>query len=106
VQYIIRIIRGIEHVTCTHCGTVISDKAIICFKCGRPTADPSAPSSRPASASGRPLLVALAGLVVLVVAGLFMARAAAGQVPPALSYSIAALAAIVLVWRLARRRRS
>jgi hypothetical protein len=47
--------------------------------------------------------VAVAGLVVLVLAGLFMARAAVGQVPAAVSYTVAALAAVVLVWRLARR---
>jgi hypothetical protein len=47
--------------------------------------------------------VAVAGLVVLVLAGLFMARAAAGQVLPAVSYTVAALAAVVLAWRLARR---
>ena len=47
--------------------------------------------------------VAAAGLVVLVLAGLFMARAATGQVPPAVSYTVAALAAVVLAWRLARR---
>ena len=49
--------------------------------------------------------VVLTGLLVLVAAGLFMARAATGQVPAALSYTVAALAAIVLVWRIVRRRR-
>ena len=92
--------------TCKHCGTEISDKAIICFKCGQSTADPAVGSPARASGASRSLIVPLAGLVVLVVAGLFMARAAAGQVPPAMSYTIAALAAVVLVWRLARRRRS
>jgi lipopolysaccharide export LptBFGC system permease protein LptF len=47
--------------------------------------------------------VVVAGLVVLVLAGLFMGRAAAGQVPPVISYTVAALAAVVLGWRLARR---
>ena len=88
---------------CKHCGTEISAKAIVCFRCGHSTADPAAadPSSRPAAA--RPMWVAVAGLVVLVLAGLFMARAATGQVPPAVSYTVAALAAVVLAWRLARR---
>jgi uncharacterized membrane protein len=47
--------------------------------------------------------VVVAGLVVLVLGGLFMARAAMGQVPPEVSYTVAALAAVVLAWRLARR---
>jgi hypothetical protein len=50
--------------------------------------------------------VALTGLLVLVAAALFMARAAAGQVPASLSYTVAALAAVVLVWRIVRRRRT
>jgi lipopolysaccharide export LptBFGC system permease protein LptF len=93
-------------VTCTHCGTEISDKAIICFRCGQATAEPAAggPPARPATA--RPLWVALVGLAALVLAGLFMARAAAGQVPPALSYTVALLAAITLIWRISRRGRS
>jgi ribose/xylose/arabinose/galactoside ABC-type transport system permease subunit len=47
--------------------------------------------------------VAASGLVALILAALFMARAAAGQVPPAVSYTVAALAAVVLAWRLSRR---
>jgi MYXO-CTERM domain-containing protein len=35
-----------------------------------------------------------------------MARAASGQVPAPVSYTVAALAAVVLVWRILRRRRT
>ena len=91
---------------CRHCGTEISAKAIICFKCGRSTSDE--PASRPgaSSAGARPAGVALAALAVLVLGALYMGRAAAGQVPAWLSYSVAALAAVVLIWRVARRRRA
>ena len=88
---------------CTHCGTEISAKAIVCFRCGHSTADPAAAGRSVRPAAARPMWVAVAGLVVLVLAGLFMARAAIGQVPAAVSYTVAALAAVVLVWRLARR---
>jgi hypothetical protein len=50
--------------------------------------------------------LALTALLVLVAAGLFMARAASGQVPAWVSYTVAALAAVVLVWRILRRRRT
>ena len=91
---------------CRHCGTDISEKALVCFRCGKPTAEPAAPLIA-ARRGGRPgWAVALTGLLVLVAAALFMARAAAGQVPSSVSYAVAALAAVVLVWRIARRRRA
>jgi MYXO-CTERM domain-containing protein len=43
---------------------------------------------------------------VLVAGGLFMAKAASGQVPAFVSYTVAALAAVVLAWRILRRRRT
>jgi hypothetical protein len=49
-------------------------------------------------------VAALAGLAVLVIGALFMGTAAAGRVPAWVSYTVAALAAVVLIWRIARRR--
>ena len=92
--------------TCPQCGTEISEKAIVCFRCGRATAEPGSARPAAARASGRPVPVALAGLLVLVVAALFMGTAAAGRVPAWMSYTVAALAAVVLIWRIARRRRA
>jgi len=92
--------------TCRHCGTEISDKAIICFKCGRSTADEAAARPGSAKAAARPAWVVLPALVVLVLGALYMGRAATGQVPAWVSYTVAALAAIVLAWRIARRRRA
>ena len=50
--------------------------------------------------------LAVTALLVLVAGGLFMARAASGQLPASVSYAVAALAAVVLVWRILRRRRT
>jgi len=50
--------------------------------------------------------LAATALLVLVAGGLFMARAASGQLPASVSYTVAALAAVVLVWRILRRRRT
>ena len=47
--------------TCRSCGTTIADKAIVCFKCGMPTAEAPAVASRGTRGSRRvPLLVAIA----------------------------------------------
>lgn len=91
--------------TCTQCGTEIADKALICYRCGRATAGVAVEGPGGRTSAGRPLWPALAGLVVLVLAGLFMASAAAGQVPRWLSWVVAGLAAVVLVYRIARRRK-
>jgi anti-sigma factor RsiW len=94
-------------VNCRHCGTEISDKAIVCFRCGQPTAAPAGSRPAPGRRGGpQPAWLALTALLALVAAGLFMARAASGQVPASVSYSVAALAAVVLVWRILRRRRT
>ena len=89
--------------TCKTCGTEIADKALICYKCGAATAEPvrkPAPPLPPARGTTLPLV----GLVVLVMAALFLGQTSTGQVPPAVSYTIAALAALVLAWRFWQRR--
>ena len=92
---------------CQHCGTDISDKAIVCFRCGQSTSAPSGAASAPGRhARSRPMWLAATALLVLVAGGLFMARAASGQLPASVSYTVAALAAVVLVWRILRRRRT
>jgi anti-sigma factor RsiW len=94
-------------VNCQHCGTEISDRAIVCFRCGQPTSAPAGASPAPGRRAGsQPAWLALTALLALVAAGLFMARAASGQVPASVSYTVAALAAVVLVWRILRRRRT
>jgi hypothetical protein len=93
-------------VICQHCGTEISDKAIICFRCGQSTAQPAARPGPGRRASGQPLWLAVTALLVLVAGALLMARAASGQLPSYVSYTVAALAAVVLAWRIVRRRRT
>ena len=93
---------------CRHCGTEISEKALVCFRCGEST---SAPAGAERGVTGgragsQPWWLALTALLVLVAGGLFMARAASGELPAPVSYAVAALAAVVLVWRILRRRRT
>ena len=88
---------------CRSCGTEIADKAIVCFRCGAATSEPKVrpPSRKP----GRSRLPAVLTLVVVVIAALFMSRAAAGETPRILSWVVAGLALVVLVWQLVLRRR-
>ena len=89
--------------TCRHCGTEIADKALVCYRCGHATAEPDVRPGRVRTTGGR--LPLAAALVVLMLAALFMAQAARGEAPAIVSWAVAGLAAVVLAWRLARRRR-
>jgi zinc-ribbon domain len=89
--------------TCSNCGTEIADKAIVCYRCGQPTVEarrkPAALPSR-----SRSIIVTLA-FVVLMLAGLFMGQAGTDALPPVIGWVISVLAAIVVLWRVAVRRR-
>jgi hypothetical protein len=89
--------------TCKQCGTEIADKALVCYRCGRPTAEPTAPPA--AAASPRSRIPALAGLVVLVLGALFMSQAASGEAPRLVSWAVAVLSAVVLAWWVWRGRK-
>jgi Flp pilus assembly protein TadB len=88
---------------CKNCGTEIADKALVCFRCGAATFEPK---TKPAPrASSRSSLPAALALIVLVLAALFMSQAVTGEAPRIVSWVVAALAVLLLVWRLVRRRR-
>ena len=89
--------------TCRSCGAVIAEKAIVCYRCGAPTAA-EPPAVRPA-ASRTPGL-----LMVLLIAGIVVAGWMAAQTSVVLTRVIGIavgvlLAVPVLVSLLGRRRR-
>lgn len=88
---------------CKNCGTEIADKALVCFRCGAATFEAKVKPGKPAPAASR--LPALIGLIILMLAALYMSQAAAGQAPRLVSWIVAGLAVMLLVWRLFRRRR-
>lgn len=88
--------------TCRNCGTEIADKALICYRCGTATTEPKIKPPVP-SAPSSPWPGAVV-LLALVLAGLFMGRAVQGDVPRIVGYVLAALAAIVFVVWIVRRR--
>jgi hypothetical protein len=87
---------------CRHCGTEIADKAIVCYRCGAPTAEPAAPPP----ARGRRLVIPVrAAIALLIIAALYMAMAARGRTPPLLNWGMLVLAAVIVVWRFWMVRR-
>ena len=64
--------------TCTHCGTEIADKALICYRCGHPTTEPRVKPPSEGSLFARPrrsrmpLVALVLILVVLVLLGVWM----------------------------------
>lgn len=87
---------------CRQCGTEISDKALICYRCGRATDDPVA-AVRAGKRGPWAGVMTLVALVALVLAGVFMGQVATGDVPRWASWTLAGLAAVLLAWRLAKR---
>jgi hypothetical protein len=86
---------------CRNCGTEIADKALICYRCGTATTEAvRQPAKLPSRNSNIAVLATLITLTTGAVgAGIF----APDQVPPEASYSVAAVAALLTVWRLRRR---
>jgi hypothetical protein len=88
---------------CRQCGTQIADKAIVCYRCGTPTAEPRArPSDRRRSLARGPAVLAI---LVLIVAALIMGKVPTAAVPREVGYVLAGLAVAALGWQYFGRRR-
>ena len=87
--------------TCRSCGAVIADKAIVCYKCGAPTAE-TTPAPIPQRPARRPLW-----LVLLLVAGIAASGWMAAQTSDTLSrvvwVAVAVVLAVLMLIRLSRR---
>ena len=57
---------------CRSCGAEIDAKAIVCYRCGTPTADPAAARPNPQRAGSGGMAWWWIVLVVLVAGGLFL----------------------------------
>jgi hypothetical protein len=89
---------------CKVCGTEIADKALICYRCGTSTFEPTR-REQPGRRRRLRLLPSLIALLVFVVAALFMARAATGEVPRTIGIVLLVLAVIALILQMILRRR-
>lgn len=82
----------------------IADNALICYRCGHATTEPriKPPAQRRRPAPVWPSLVAL---MVLVAAAIFLGIVTREETARILSWIIAALAGVLLVWRILRAGR-
>ena len=61
--------------TCRSCSATIDDKAIVCYRCGTPTADPATLKPRaPAKRGGGLLVVAMVFVTILIAVVYFYMR--------------------------------
>jgi len=88
---------------CSSCGAEIADKAIVCYRCGTPTAMPT-PAARPAPPRPRWLWPALLAVVVIIAISGWVVLVT----PPDSGARYAAYAALAIAvlaaMRLVRRR--
>lgn len=92
---------------CQSCGKEIADKAIVCYRCGEPTAIPERPASTAAGpAAGRGLAAVWLWLVWVAViggGGTFAALSWDLSRPVQAALVAAGLVSGGLIWRLTRR---
>jgi hypothetical protein len=72
-------------VTCQHCQTDIADKALICYRCGRPTTEPRVAPPAPTSLfepRRRSYLPIVAVVIAVAVVALVLWMVLAPESPP------------------------
>lgn len=91
---------------CRKCGTEISDKALVCFKCGTATTEPVyAPPGPQRARSASTLFVSLAALILMVVAAFFLTRSSPDSTPRLVTWVFAGIAVVIVILRAYARRR-
>jgi zinc-ribbon domain len=89
---------------CTNCGTEIADKAIVCFRCGTPTAIPA--DLRPAAPPAPPRRSVVIPLIIVVLAVVLAVLAPPGSTMRKVAAAVAGIELVVgVIWPLVRRRR-
>ena len=91
--------------TCRQCGTEIADKAIVCYRCGTATTEPTFRASAvPRSRSAISLVTSVLAIVLLALSALYMQRFVTVGAPSALRWLIVVLAVALIALRVIARR--
>ena len=92
---------------CKNCQTEIADKALICYRCGTATFEAKRqPAVIGGGRSRMRGLIVVVGLVVLILAAIFLGQAQNNLAPEWVRWTVIALALLVLAWRMFSRIRS
>jgi hypothetical protein len=91
---------------CKSCGTEIADKAIVCYRCGTSTTE--AVRQPVAAKPKRSPLLAFVAIIALLLAALYLGRAAQTAAEPNIYRTAAGVLALVailfFIFRVVRRR--
>jgi hypothetical protein len=88
---------------CKNCGTEIADKALICYRCGQATFEAQRKPAQVGPRRGALLITLL--LIVLVVGAAVVGVVDQQREVQLAAWTIAAIGAIIVAWRLLGRRR-
>jgi hypothetical protein len=88
---------------CSHCGTAIADKALVCFRCGAATAQPQTTVQTPKPSRSRRLVFLTAAVILLIVEYMFI-QIQGYRVPSAVLVTILVLAGLFVGLAMRPRR--
>ncbi len=94
-----------DDMICKVCGTEIADKALICYRCGTSTFEPTRRDRKTTRRRSSPYVTVIA-LIVLALAGVFATTGiVAGVIAHTIALVVLVLAALVVALQLLLRRR-
>jgi zinc ribbon protein len=92
---------------CRNCGAEIADKALICYRCGTATTEPTfkPPAQQRPRRSALGLVTTVLALALLVLVALYVGRAPTGQTPRLVTEIAVGIAVLIVALRAYARRR-
>ena len=88
--------------TCRSCGTEIADKAIVCYRCGTPTAESIARAPAPAARAGWRVYIVV---VVIMALGAWLIPKTTPGTPPRIAAWVVTWLLLFAAFALSRRGR-
>src|SRR5262245_57983722 len=92
--------------TCASCGATIADKAIVCYRCGAPTATPARQSQTPARRSPMTVLIAMLVVGAALLGFALIEPAGSGARLGSATAAVVLLLGAVILWIRAGGRRA
>jgi hypothetical protein len=92
---------------CRTCGIEIADKALICYRCGTATTEPTfkPPQSSLRRSSRASLIASVLAIMLLTLLALYLGRVPSTETPRLVTWAAVGIAVIVVVLRAYARRR-